>query len=398
MNPNHYPRRVLLCVAGMTPQVITETLYALAVDAPSGKRFIPTEIRVITTVSGREQVRLSLLAHDQNRFGQLCKEYGLPEIHFTEASIDVIRSAGGEPLADLVTPEDNECAANHLTRLVHELASDKQCAIHASIAGGRKTMGFYLGYAMSLFGREQDRISHVLVTPGFESHKGFYYKPREPVTLQDDKGRAMSTESAAIHLAEIPFIPLSSSVPQTMLDGQKSFSEAVEHARLALGKGAMLQVAPMARQRHRAIAIGEVPVKLTPVQLAIYVWFATRRSRDPDERGVARSAFGHASDSNKGKVVWGDLIGSTRRAFGRLSREALALESTAERYTMASGNDPLKWLGPNITKINATLSNSLPQVLARDFFIHSEEHEGETWYRLKVSADRIEWVESEPNT
>jgi CRISPR-associated protein (TIGR02584 family) len=32
-----------------------------------------------------------------------------------------------------------------------------------SIAGGRKTMGFYAGYALSLYGRAQDRMSHVLV-------------------------------------------------------------------------------------------------------------------------------------------------------------------------------------------------------------------------------------------
>jgi CRISPR-associated protein (TIGR02584 family) len=28
--------------------------------------------------------------------------------------------------------------------------------------GERKTMGFYVGYALSLFGRAQDRLSHVI--------------------------------------------------------------------------------------------------------------------------------------------------------------------------------------------------------------------------------------------
>ena len=31
MNPNRYPRRILLCVAGLSPQIVTETLYALTV-------------------------------------------------------------------------------------------------------------------------------------------------------------------------------------------------------------------------------------------------------------------------------------------------------------------------------------------------------------------------------
>ena len=36
-------------------------------------------------------------------------------------------------------------------------------------------MGYYLGYALSLFGRSQDRLSHVLVSDGYEGHPEFYY-------------------------------------------------------------------------------------------------------------------------------------------------------------------------------------------------------------------------------
>jgi CRISPR-associated protein (TIGR02584 family) len=40
--------------------------------------------------------------------------------------------------------------------------ADPQASLHVSIAGERKTMGFYVGYALSLFGRTQGRLSHVL--------------------------------------------------------------------------------------------------------------------------------------------------------------------------------------------------------------------------------------------
>lgn len=36
-------------------------------------------------------------------------------------------------------------------------------------------MGFFVGYALSLFGRAQDRLSHVLVSDPFESLTDFYY-------------------------------------------------------------------------------------------------------------------------------------------------------------------------------------------------------------------------------
>ena len=40
MDIHSYPRRILLCVTGLTPQILTETLYALAVQRQPP--FVPT--------------------------------------------------------------------------------------------------------------------------------------------------------------------------------------------------------------------------------------------------------------------------------------------------------------------------------------------------------------------
>ena len=53
--PEKYPRRVLLAVTGLSPQIVTETLYALAVE----RCWIPTEVRVITTLQGAEEIGLA---------------------------------------------------------------------------------------------------------------------------------------------------------------------------------------------------------------------------------------------------------------------------------------------------------------------------------------------------
>lgn len=71
MLPHQYPRRILLCVSGTSPQIITETLFALAVETEGRPAFLPTEIRVLTTSKGAEQARLSLLAEDRDMFGRL---------------------------------------------------------------------------------------------------------------------------------------------------------------------------------------------------------------------------------------------------------------------------------------------------------------------------------------
>ncbi len=154
-------------MTGLSPQVVTETLYALAVEAKN--KFAPTEIVLLTTQEGRERARLSLLSEDPGWFHRLRRDYGLPAIAFDETSIRVLALADGQALDDIRSVSDNERAADFIAETVRAFTNDPATAVHASIAGGRKTMGFYLGYALSLYGRPQDRLSHVLVSEPFES-------------------------------------------------------------------------------------------------------------------------------------------------------------------------------------------------------------------------------------
>lgn len=73
---------------------------------------------------------------------------------------------------DIISPEDNERAADCITAWIKDAAADDDAALHVSLAGGRKTMGYYVGYALSLFGRAQDRLSHVLVDDRYERMNG----------------------------------------------------------------------------------------------------------------------------------------------------------------------------------------------------------------------------------
>ena len=51
---------ILFLVTGMTPQIITETLYALAADPENNDKWVPTEIHVLTTAKGKIQIRSRL--------------------------------------------------------------------------------------------------------------------------------------------------------------------------------------------------------------------------------------------------------------------------------------------------------------------------------------------------
>lgn len=180
MNPECYPCRILLCVTGLSPQIVTETLYALAVTGDPC--FVPSEIHLLTTADGAERARLTLLSEEPGWFHRLCQDYGLPPIRFTLDTIHILHNAEGRLLGDIRNVADNEAIADAITAKVRELTADPNSAVHTSIAGGRKTMGFYLGYALSLLGRPQDRLSHVLVSSPFESNLDFFY-PTLPLPL-----------------------------------------------------------------------------------------------------------------------------------------------------------------------------------------------------------------------
>jgi CRISPR-associated protein (TIGR02584 family) len=273
LQPEQFPRRILLAVTGLSPQIVTETLYALAVT-PSAAAFVPTEIHLITTRTGAERARLALLSEEPGWFHRLCRDYALPTIRFSADTIHVLEDADGQPLDDIRSPADNRRAADGITALVRELTADPESALHVSIAGGRKTMGFFLGYALSLYGRPQDKLSHVLVSAPFESSLGFYYPTPSSHVIEMPGGRLVDSAKAEVTLAELPFVSLRHGLPEALLTGVASYNETVEAARRALAPAA-LQI-DLAARRIRAAG---KEFSLPPAELALLSVFARRALR-----------------------------------------------------------------------------------------------------------------------
>lgn len=268
MNKNTPTRSILLAVTGLTPQVVTETLYALRRErAP-----LPTEVHILTTSEGAERARLTLLK--DHWFDKLCADYALSGIAFDASHIHILKNAAGEVLADIRSEQDNRAMADAIGEWVRQFTADGNASLHVSIAGGRKTMGFYAGYALSLYGRPQDRLSHVLVSADYESHPNFYYPtPYSQIIYTNDKAqKPLDTAQAEVTLAKIPFVRLRHGLDKALLDGRGSFSAAVANAQQALGP-ASLQIDLAAR----LIVAQGISVKLSPADLAFYSWLARRQ-------------------------------------------------------------------------------------------------------------------------
>ncbi|MFO1291812.1 MAG: CRISPR-associated ring nuclease Csm6 [Rubrivivax sp.] len=259
---------ILLAVTGLNPQVVTETLYALATRSPA---LVPREVHVLTTAEGAERARLTLLSERPGWFRQLLHDYRLGEVAFGTEHIHVLRDAAGAPLADIRSAEDNRAAADQVAELVRTLTRDEASALHVSLAGGRKTLGFFAGYALSLWGRPQDRLSHVLVDEPFESSWEFFYPTPYERIIQTREHKVVDCAKARVTLAEIPFVRLRHGLPRALLEGRARFAEAVEAAQGQLGPPSL----EIDHQRQRIVAAGRA-FALPPAELAFLAWFARR--------------------------------------------------------------------------------------------------------------------------
>lgn len=261
-------KSILLAVTGLTPQVLTETLYALHQQG----QVMPIQIHILTTAEGYERARLTLI--NDGWLPRFYEDYALVMPEFTEQHIHILRQANGESLVDIRTQTDNQAMADAITEWIRCLTADPETALHVSIAGGRKTMGFYAGYALSLYGRMQDCLSHVLVSAEYESHPEFYYPtPYSQVIYGNDRTRKpLDTQNAQVMIADIPFVRLRHGLDEALLQGQSSFSQTVSKAQLALGP-AQLSI----DLKQCCVTAHDTVIKLTPADLAFYSWLIKRQ-------------------------------------------------------------------------------------------------------------------------
>jgi len=368
------PRRVLLAVTGLTPQVVTETLYALACRAESP--WVPDEIHLITTVTGAENARLNLLA-GPGWFHRLVKDYGLPTIVFPDAHIHVLRDASGAALDDIRTPEHNTLAADFITETVRRMTTTPETELHVSMAGGRKTMGYYLGYALSLFGRPQDRLSHVLVSEPYETNRDFYYPTPYDHPIhgrQGNKEVTVNARHARVELADIPFVRLRDELPTALLKGRASFSGAVAAARCANRR-----VELVLNLRDRTATASGEPLKLTAQHFAVLLWLAQRRrAGNPPVQCTVKGYNREAAE---------DYLRTCRQLFGPHSAEVEKAEQTLRR-----GMDSA-WLSPVKSRLKTALIRALGENGAVPYLIHASGPRKGNWFELTLPPETIHIIE-----
>ncbi len=366
MHPPHRThRRILLAVTGLSPQIVTETLYALAVARKTP--WTPTEIHLITTAEGAQRARLSLLSAQLGWFHRLRKDFALPDIAFDETRIHPLQSTAGEPLDDIRSPADNEAAADSITALVRELTADPTSELHASIAGGRKTMGYYLGYALSLFGRPQDRLSHVLVSEPFESSWNFFYPTPYSQVIETRDNALADTHDAQVTLAEIPFVSLRQGLPTRLQQGAASFTQTVAVARKAMAPPTLT-----IDLQQRTLTAGDEAIAMKPADLAFYAMLARRKT------------LGLHPLNHKTQGLGPQYLNEYAGIVGKHSGDYEKAEKTL-------ADDDLKdWFDQRKSKTNRAIKTALGDYLAQPYLITPSGKRPHTRYSLNLPPEAIE--------
>lgn len=326
-------------------------------------------------------------------------------------------------LTDILDDRDNQRAANQICDIVRELTREEQNArLHASVAGGRKTMGLYLLGAMQLFARADDAMSHVLVNPAVENRAAdFYYKTPQPKTLHDragnvlkrDDGTDLTTEDGEIYLADIPFIRLSKIIQERFEVGSRSYGEIVEKAETDL---AFLESGYDLRfdVRNNLIKIGTREAKLTPKEVFIYLLFAYFRKHGVGKDGNGFVAYEKVNREHldavcrliskaKGKEIGfegcDDFVANLDF---QVVRTELRLRKS-EKMRKALGREPTEEESSvSVTDTRAEIRSKIEPAKSRidtkfrnanfpsEYFISTEVGATEHLYGLRVAPERIQ--------
>lgn len=273
---------VLFAVLGLTPAVLTETLWALAAEGPDS---VPDRIILCTTSKGHRTLGQSLFSHNQwESFKEaMAREIGLDltgKLRFgpTGDSIRIIPTHQKDrELQDILTTEDNQAVGDFFLEHLRSFTESPNTQIIASIAGGRKSMGALLLTVMSLIGRETDRVCHVLVEDPWDRVEGVLYPQSGRIFPHPDGQDPLDAADLKIHLADIPFVPLRQIFPLEVGRFSGNYRSLLNQLRAR--SSTLTEQLHLSMDPARGLCrLTNQPIDLSPREFLFFLYFAVRAS------------------------------------------------------------------------------------------------------------------------
>lgn len=399
-------RNVLIITVGTTPQIVTETVYALLIRP---EPFVPDEIQLVTTTTAASA--LEALVGPDGKLRELYAYLGRQRDLVVPAMVPVVDD-GGQAVADVRSEREAIAFGNTVTRLIAGYERRSDVKVHVSLAGGRKTMGWYAGAALSIFGHDQDELSHVLVEPpGLEGCPDFWW----PVVrdhwlphrfLKDEAGNPKRFNAGAcrVDLALIPFVRLAPILSEAAFpEGKVDYAAVVDTVRESVAAYRVCLILD-----DRALVVGRQRLRLPQKIFALYALAAVaRKERWPPGRSTRLSAehyygwmtlhdFGDAEGRHLRRYY--ELLAACYRGAGasadeHLDRAREALKAGYDEFLRRElGNVKSKLLGP-AGALKTAIAN--PIIRRRIDLDVDTGPDGMDRFGLLLQPHQIEIVESE---
>jgi CRISPR-associated protein (TIGR02584 family) len=282
----------LIAVVGVSPAILTETVWALAHPTDGTPPVIPDEILLLTTTRGKADLERNLFTalpewnHQTVWQGLRHAILGKRADQDTRLEIKPIRvitindpaSGRARELDDIRTPHENAAAAELILDEVRRVTANDDTRLIASLAGGRKTMSALLYAAVSLLGRPTDRVTHVLVNEPFEQCPEFFY-PNQPVQeVSTGATRArVRCRDARIDLAEILFVPLRNLFERQLARQPGGFRNLVAQCQQRVNDLTQAAVQLEIDATRTGMRVNGIAVPLSPLQHLLMLFLTERR-------------------------------------------------------------------------------------------------------------------------
>jgi CRISPR-associated protein (TIGR02584 family) len=337
----------VIALLGLSPAVVTETLWALR-----QKGEVIGAVTLITTATGADMAKARLTG-ETGAICAVCAPSRSPRVR-----IATVTGAEG-PLNDLRTSADHHTMQALINKVVYAATHNDRRPIHASLAGGRKTMSAALSLAMSLYARPIDTMSHVLVEEPWGSDPNFLFPRSGDVDAAN-----------AVTLVELPFLRLRdlgqplvaahgepASLQQGLSLAQAKIDTLNRYARLDFSTRTLTMIS----QSANAVA----PISIAPIHIALLSLLAKARDDGLTPDRIDRVGLGH----------YYQMAGATLAQANALSRR-LADPITAT-----------VWLREHISRLRTQLSGIDPQLPQRG--IAAKGRRPSTRYCLTFRLDLI---------
>lgn len=245
-------KNILVCVAGITPQVITEAYYYLV----SMKKIKIDELYVLTTKNHKDLMFFNI----PNTIQEINNLLKISDFEFSSDNILCADEEVGYP-GNL----DNQ-ELYTTTDLIFDFfakRANQNTKLFCCLSGGRKTMSVDMALAFSMYAREHDKLFHIF--PKSDSYPSERYYPKNEIEEQN-----------LIYL-EKPIYRLRDKLPFLAESQGESFRDLIAKTQETLDDTVVLDNLIIDVDK-RTIKIGNKSMMLPPLTFSVYLFFAKNKT------------------------------------------------------------------------------------------------------------------------